>query len=408
MIRNASENAVQFSHIGLSGAVQNPTTEQQFRQLQKLEAVGRLAGGVAHDFNNLLTVILGCCQMLEDEYHDNPRTSSVVQEIRQAGERAAMLTRQLLLFSRKQKTEVAVVNVNTIVTGLVTMLKRLIGDNIALETDLDPNLGSVKADAGQIEQVVMNLVINARDAMPKGGKLRIETRNHMQRGQDTQSPDGIASGNWVTLVVRDSGCGMSDEVVARLFEPFFTTKEPGKGTGLGLSTVYGIVSQSGGHIRVASKPGLGSRFRIYLPRVQDESVSVKTPCPSKTLGRLRTETILLVEDEPSLSKLAAHTLSSAGYSVMVANHGQEALAMVANSTQPIHLVVTDVIMPFVTGPQLAAKLLGRFPDLKVLYMSGYTDSLLAPHDEQDITRAFLQKPFTPAGLLEAVQSVLTH
>jgi nitrogen-specific signal transduction histidine kinase/ActR/RegA family two-component response regulator len=385
--------------------IQPDKAEERLRQLHKMEAVGRLAGGVAHDFNNLLTVILGCCQLLQDRHADDPTSSSLLKEVQQAGERAAQLTRQLLLFSRKETPRTEVVGLNDLVSGMAKMLRRLIGDNIELTTDLEPDLGRVRADPGQVEQVVMNLALNARDAMPRGGRLQIETRNLLLT-QPTPAHPGIPAGAWSTLVVRDNGCGMTDEVMAHLFEPFFTTKEAGKGTGLGLATVYGVVAQSGGHVRVASKPGMGARFRIYLPQVCDPAAAAGA-APRARPQAGRGGTILLVEDDPPLRRLAATALRAAGYVVLEAGHGGEALALAAKQLPSIDLLLTDVSMPIMTGPQLAAQLLNRRPDLKVLYVSGYTDSLLARHNEQDVQASLLPKPFTPDSLVRAVGRMLS-
>jgi len=397
---------MQKSGNSLSGLVQTVRTDERFRQLQKLEVVGRLAGGVAHDFNNLLTVIIGYTDILQNKHVADSGTSSLLNEIRQAGERASLLTRQLLLFSRKEKMQPVVLNLNDRVSGLVKMLHRLIGDDIELTTDLDPQLGHVRADPGQIEQVIMNLAINARDAMPKGGKLQIETRNLILGPHTSGENSRIPAGSWTTLVVRDTGCGMNEDVLAHLFEPFFTTKEVGKGTGLGLATVHSVVTESGGHVRVASKPGLGTRFRIFLPQVLETARPQETSS-ARTEHQVGVETILLVDDDTALRKLAALSLRTKGYTVLEAADGGQAMSLAVNNRVPINLMVTDVIMPIMSGPQLAAKLTARYPELKVLYISGYTDSLLAPHDERDIRGAFLQKPFTPDGLVSAVQRMLT-
>jgi CheY-like chemotaxis protein len=309
------------------------------------------------------------------------------------------------LFSRKEQPRTQVIDLNSLVSDLAKMLGRLIGDNIELLTDLEPGLGPVRVDPGQIEQVVMNLAINARDAMPKGGKLQIETRNLMLEQPTRRHPD-VPAGAWTTLVMRDTGCGISDEVMAHLFEPFFTTKAAGKGTGLGLATVYGVVTQSGGYISVASKADTGTRFRIYFPQV-GEAVRGGRVAPQAQPRIDGVGTILLVEDEPSLLRLASMSLRAAGYEVLEASHGGEALALAAKHLRSLDLLVTDVCMPFISGPQLAIRLLARRPDLKILYMSGYTDSALARHDEQDVRESLLPKPFTPSTLLAAVQQTLS-
>jgi nitrogen-specific signal transduction histidine kinase/CheY-like chemotaxis protein len=379
----------------------------RYSQSRKLEAIGRLAGGVAHDFNNHLTVILGCCQLLRKQHQEGTEPDDLLAEIEKAGERAATLTRQLLAFSRKQTIQLVPLSLNDIVTNLVTMLRRLISENISLKTDLGAPLRNIKADLGQVEQVIMNLAVNARDAMARGGgELRIETREITVGEIARQEDQGIPPGDYVTLVVRDSGCGMDSEVMAHLFEPFFTTKEPGKGTGLGLATVYGIVKQCNGHIRVASKKGVGTRFRIYFPAVAD-AVRKERAGRSGQFGELGRGTLLLVEDDPSLRKLAAHALRRGGYVVLEASHGQEALGVADHHRGSVDLVLTDVIMPFLNGPQMVDQLLVRYPGLKVVYMSGYTDSYLPFDEEEGAPPTLLHKPFTPSVLLETIQKALT-
>jgi two-component system, cell cycle sensor histidine kinase and response regulator CckA len=375
--------------------------DDQLQQLQKLEAVGRLAGGVAHDFNNLLTIILNCCELLAGRHPGDQETTELLDDIRCAGERGVMLTRQLLSFSRKQPARPEVLDLNEVISNLAQMLRRLIGENIDLRTRLEPDIGAVLADQGQVEQIVVNLAVNARDAMPKGGALTIETRRTEILPGSREAETGIPPAVYTTLTVRDGGCGMSGEVLSHLFEPFFTTKETGKGTGLGLCTVYGIVKQFGGHIRVASKPGVGSRFRIFFPRVD----AVPAPAAVKRESRPATAgegTILLVEDEGSLRSLVGQVLRLNGFQVLEAGDGAEALTVADAFPAPIDLLVTDVIMPLMSGPQLASALGPRRPQMRVLYTSGYTDSLLAPHNEQDIRASFLPKPYRPNDLMDAV------
>ncbi len=391
--------------VAPSDRVKSAEVDASTSQSRKLEAIGRLAGGVAHDFNNHLTVILGCCQLLQSMHPEGTETNVLVAEVERAGERAAALTRQLLAFSRKQAIQLVVLNLNDVVTNLVTMLRRLINESIGLRTDLASPLPNVLADAGQIEQVIMNLVVNARDAMPHGGELRVETRQVVVERAGRREEEGIPPGSYATVVVRDSRCGMGGEVLAHLFEPFFTTKEPGKGTGLGLATVYGIVKQCKGHIRVASTKGVGTRFRIYFPAVegpvrQEPTVRAVRP-PSAGKG-----TILLAEDEQSVRNLASQALRTSGYSVLEAGNGKEALAVVAQSAVAPDLVLTDVIMPLLSGPQLVSELLPRYPGLKVIYMSGYTDSYLPFDAEHDSQVNLLHKPFTPSALLDTIEKAM--
>jgi PAS domain S-box-containing protein len=377
-------------------------TEAQLRQAQKMEAVGRLAGGIAHDFNNLLTTILGTSDLLLEELPEQKRWREDVEEIRKAGDRAASLTRQLLAFSRKQVIEAAALNLNETVSSVSSMLRRLIGEDIELVTRLDPDLGMIRADSGQVEQVLMNLAVNARDAMPKGGALVIETMNTQVEGDKDAGP-GIPPGSYVMLAVSDNGIGMDAEVQSHIFEPFFTTKEQGKGTGLGLATVYGIVRQSGGYVAVSSALGVGATFKIYLPRVKDVPEPKVTPRVSPRGG---TETILVAEDEPAVRNLARRVLESHGYSVIAASGGEEALAMSRGFDGRIHLLLTDVIMPGMSGPQLADRIASEREDARVLFMSGYTDTAISHHGVLEPGIWYLQKPFSPVGLAEKVREVL--
>jgi two-component system, cell cycle sensor histidine kinase and response regulator CckA len=364
--------------------------EGQLRHAQKMEAVGRLAGGVAHDFNNLLTVINGYTDVLLDQIaHDTVEHADLTM-IREAGERAAQLTAQLLAFSRRTIIAPKALNLNLLVERLVKMCKRIIGEHIALETQLDPGLASVMADAGQIEQVVMNLVVNARDAMPRGGTLTITTCN-------IRTP----TGDYVRLAVTDTGEGMTDEVRARVFEPFFTTKPQGQGSGLGLATAYGIVEQANGQIRVDSAPGKGSSFSVIFPVID----AAATMSPLISRERLRgTETVLLAEDEDAVRRLVARALELHGYSVLSARSGEEAESIERSHLGPIHLLITDVVMPGMGGRELADTIKSRRPHLKILYMSGYTNDEVVRHGVTVARDSFLQKPFTPTGLVAMVRA----
>jgi PAS domain S-box-containing protein len=381
------------------GVLVEDTTERkelelQLAQSQRMEAVGRLAGGVAHDFNNLLTVIKSYSTMLLEALEGDARREEV-EEIAAAADRAGALTRQLLAFSRRQMMQPRPLHLNLVVTDIEKMLRRLIGEDIVLVTRLEGDLWLVHADPGQIEQLVMNLAVNARDAMPDGGHLTIETGN-VERD----------AGSCVMLAITDTGVGMTAEIRAHLFEPFFTTKERGKGTGLGLSTVYGIVKQSGGDISVHAEPGKGASFKIFLPRYvvgQAEQAHVKPTAPTAPRG---TETILLVEDDPSLRALAERILCSYGYTVLVASTGQRALTLVEAFTGQIHLVTTDVVMPEMSGTALVERLVSIIPDIRVLFMSGYTDDEVVRRGIFDRRAAFLQKPFTPDQLALKVREVL--
>ncbi len=376
--------------------------EAQLRQAQKMEAVGRLAGGIAHDFNNLLTTVLGTCDLLLEELPPEKQWREDVEEIRKAGDRAAGLTRQLLAFSRKQVIEAATLDLNDTVLAVSTMLRRLIGEDIELITQLDVHLGMVRADPGQIEQVLLNLAVNSRDALPHGGKLVIETSNVRLEG-DTTGFGGIPGGDYVMLGVSDNGTGMDAETRSHIFEPFFTTKEQGKGTGLGLATVYGIVRQSGGHVLVYSEPGAGTTFRVYLPQVSDAPPQHPVPAPAPRRG---SETILVAEDEPAVRNLARRILEAQGYTVMSAADAEEALALSRAFQGSIHLLLTDVIMPGLSGPQLAHRIIQERSATRVLYMSGYTDAAIVHHGVLEPGIWYLQKPFSPVGLAEKVREVL--
>jgi len=378
--------------------------EDQLRQSQRVDAVGKLAGGIAHDFNNLVTIICGYGQLLWNRLGQNDPARKDLEQITKAAERAASLTQQLLAFSRRQVLLPKVLDLNTILLNMEEMLRRLIGEDIDLVSVQDPSLGRVKADPGQMEQVIMNLVVNARDAMPKGGKLTIETGNteiKSSRAGDV----ALVPGRYVMLAVSDTGCGMDGETQAHIFEPFFTTKGPGKGTGLGLSTVYGIVKQSGGYIFVYSEVNRGSTFKVYLPRIEGE-VEVTEPPQIPIALCSGTETVLLVEDEPGVRVLVRETLHLYGYKVLEARHGYEALLLEQEYLNPIHLLITDVVMPQMSGREVADRLSSSRGDIKVLYISGYTEAAVIHHGVLDPGTAFLQKPFTPDDLVRKVREVL--
>jgi PAS domain S-box-containing protein len=379
--------------------------EAQLRQAQKMEAVGRLAGGIAHDFNNLLAVIMGHSDLIRSVLKKGDALAHDVEQIRRASERAATLTRQLLAFSRRQFLQPQVIDVNTLVGNLATMLHRLIGEDVQLELRLDADAGRVSADPGQLEQVVMNLTVNARDAMPQGGRLTLETAPATLDQTFVAAHPGSIAGAHVRLSIHDTGCGMSPDVMSHLFEPFFTTKEPGRGTGLGLSTVYGIVKQHRGYIDVTSEPGRGSSFEVYLPRVEARP----TPERSGSRERLRPggrETVLFVEDEVALRDLMHRVLAKGGYTVLAAGDGVEALAMAEAHPGPIDLVVTDVIMPRMSGPDLAVRLRARDPGIRLLYVSGYTADQLRSQTDLGADATLLPKPFTSDGLLRKVREIL--
>jgi len=379
--------------------------EQQLRQAQKMEAVGRLAGGVAHDFNNILTAITGYADLLLEDLGTTDRRRDDIAEIRKAAERAAGLTRQLLAFSRQQVMQVRVLDLNDVVADTQNMLGRLLGEDIALVTHLDPALGAVKADPGQLEQVIMNLAVNARDAMPGGGKLTIETANAELDDTYVREHFPARPGSYVMLAVSDTGTGMSDEVQSHLFEPFFTTKEKGKGTGLGLATVYGIVKQSGGYIWVYTEPGHGTTFKIYLPRVAGAPAQRASGPKASPVGA-GTETVLLAEDEAAVRAVARHALERQGYTVLEASSGEAALDLAERHSGRIHLLLTDVIMPGMNGRALALRLSELRPDLRVVYMSGYTEEAITRHGVLEPGLTYVQKPFTPEGLARKVREVL--
>ena len=378
--------------------------EYQLRQAQKMEALGRFAGGVAHDFNNLLTAIQGYASLiLLDLGPQDPRREDL-EEIRKASERAAALTRQILAFSRGQVGEPEPADLNEVVSDLERMLPRLIGEDVALVTVLDPALRLVHADPRQLEQVIMNLVVNARDAMPDGGRLTLETANEHVAEDDPRAGPELPPGWYVVLTVSDTGSGIAPEIQASIFDPFFTTKEPGRGTGLGLSTVYGIVKQSGGHIEVESAPDRGSVFRIYLPQLV-APVPRRLGMRSLEPGPRGDETILLVEDEEAVRVFASKALERQGYTVLEARHGRDALLRLADYAGPIQLLITDIVMPEMGGGELARRLTAERTDLRVLYMSGYADGETARRG-LGVGAAYLQKPFTSDALAKKVREVL--
>ena len=403
-LKDASGRIVGASSIGRD-ITESKQMEEMFRQAQKMEAVGRLAGGVAHDFNNMLSVIIGYSEMLLDRVDNDGQIRKQCEEIKRAGQRAASLTRQLLAFSRQQVLEPRVLNLNTSVIEIEKMLRRLIGEDIELRTSLDPKLAPVKADPAQIEQVIMNLAVNARDAMPDGGKLIIETSNTDLDDEYALLHPPCIAGRYVLLAVTDTGVGMSQETRARVFEPFFTTKETGKGTGLGLSTVYGVVKQSGGYIWVYSEPGQGSVFKIYLPQV-DGSVQEIRPSESAPEPFRVTETVLLVEDEQSVRTLTRNLLEQNGYTVLEADNGAHAVKLAKQHHGSIHLLMTDVVMPEMNGPTLADKLLSIHPEAKVLYVSGYSGCFGTQSGLIPAGASLLQKPFLRTTLLQKLRNVL--
>ena len=400
---SSTKDSEEFLEVIAEDVTEKRVLEDQFRQAQKMEAVGRLAGGVAHDFNNLLMVISGYTEVMLENLDRQTGLYSKAEAIQQAAERATTLTRQLLAFSRKQLLELKVVDVNTIIRDMERLLTPLIGETIELVTRLDSSLGRTRADAGQLEQVLMNLVVNAKDAMPDGGKITIQTSNMELDSSHRREHTYIQPGPYVMLSVSDTGCGMDKETQARIFEPFFTTKEKGKGTGLGLSTVYGIVKQSGGYIFAQSEVGQGTTLRIFLPRVADKAEIVATARHPREETR-GSETVLLVEDEESVRQLVRETLESRGYTVLEAEDGEKALA-IAGQKDGLQLMITDVVMPGINGQELAKEIAKSHPKTKVLFLSGYAEDTIR-QDALEPGTAFLQKPFTLQTLLKKVREVL--
>jgi PAS domain S-box-containing protein len=380
--------------------------EDQLQQARRMEAVGRLAGGVAHDFNNLLTIIKGYVELALNRAAGQPELEGNIRQIADASERAVTLVRQLLAFSRKQVLKPKVLDLNSIVLNMDKLLRRLMNENIDMKTRVGKNIGAVKADPSQIEQVILNLIVNARDAMPQGGKLLIETSNVVLDSSFGQDQASVIPGPYVLLRVTDTGIGMSGETLAHIFEPFYTTKESSRGTGLGLSTVYGIVKQSGGHITASSELGNGTVFNVYLPRVE-ESVQTPTTAEATDTGKGKGhETILLVEDEPAVRELTRMVLSERGYSVIEAMNPEDALRLAGSHGEEIHLLLTDVVMPGMSGHDLAKRLTARHPNLRVLYMSGYAFNVFAESGSLEEGLSFLQKPFTPKALAQRVRQAL--
>ena len=402
---NDENGALAYFEAFAEDVTEKRILERQLRMAQKMEAIGRLSGGIAHDFNNLLGVIIGYSRVLKRELGANNPQAEHALEIEKAGQRAASLTKQLLAFSRQQVLSPAVLNLNTLAADMEKMLPQLLGEDIEVSLLLDPELGNVKADQSQIEQVIMNLAVNARDAMPMGGKLKIETSNVELDQTYVRSHPGSKLGSFVLLAVTDSGTGMDPATLTHIFEPFFTTKELGKGTGLGLATVYGIVKQSNGYIGLESIVGKGTSFQIYLPRHAGQPVidDLKIDSPENLRG---TETILLVEDSEPLRKLAKTFLESRGFRVLSAESGEDALQVAARFGGAFDLLLTDVVMPGINGRILAENLLLRQPGMKILYMSGYTDSFIAGHGVLDPGIHLLHKPFIEEVLIRKVREVI--
>jgi two-component system cell cycle sensor histidine kinase/response regulator CckA len=377
--------------------------DEQIQQSQRMEAVGQLAGGVAHDFNNLLCVIMGYCELLEERFAPEDSNRRMVEQIHNAADRASALTQQLLAFSRRQVLRPLVLDLNALVTGMVTMLRRLIGENIEVATSLLPDLGHVKADPTQIEQILMNLAVNGRDAMPGGGTITIETTNVELNDSHARQHAEVKPGSYVMLAVSDTGVGMDGETQARIFEPFFTTKQRGRGTGLGLSTVYGIVKQSAGYIWAYSEPGRGTTFKIYLPCVKGELEVLRWEKPLSVHG---SETILLVEDNELLRELAREMLEEFGYAVLDSGCPSDAIRTAEQHEGPIALLITDLVLPQVNGRVLAEQLTAVRPEMKVLYTSGYRDHASVEQGELEAGCPFLEKPFTKDDLAKRVRELL--
>jgi PAS domain S-box-containing protein len=401
-LHDAQERIIGNASVG-SDLTDDRQLEERRRQSQKLEAVGRLAGGVAHDFNNLLTIIMGYSDMTLLALPDTTLSENV-KEVKRAAERAAALTRQLLAFSRRQVLQPRVLDLNSVVGDTDKMLRRLIGEDIDLRSACAADLGRVKADPGQIEQVLVNLGVNARDAMPRGGRLTVETSNVDLDLEYARTHEVVQPGSYVRLAVTDTGQGMDTRTMSQVFEPFFTTKKEGKGTGLGLATVYGIVKQSGGYIWVYSEPGRGTTFKIYLPRVfEDPEAAPAALSPAELRG---TETVLLVEDDDGLRTVSASALTEFGFHVLEAPSAEDALELVERSHIPIDVVLTDMVLPRMGGRDLAQELLRRHPDLKVVFMSGYAEQATFHQGLLGPEQAFLSKPFTPQTLVRKLRDVL--
>jgi PAS domain S-box-containing protein len=405
LVRGGQEE-LPFTICMVEDITERKRLETQFFRSQKMETIGRLAGGIAHDFNNLLTVIKGYTQLSLSQIQEGDPCRENIEEINGAAERAAELTNQLLTFSRRQILDLKVLDLNTVVRGLEKMMGRIIGEDIEMFTVLDDRLGRVKTDPSQIEQVILNLVVNARDAMPTGGKLAIETVNVVLDDTYARTHIDVTPGSYVMLSVSDTGCGMSPEIKELIFEPFFTTKEEGKGTGLGLSTIYGIVRQSGGNIWVYSEPGRGTTFKIYLPQVEEETDVLPVHDDTDHLPK-GNETVLLVEDDPSLRALAARVLRYQGYKVLEATNGHEAIGIARENIQErIHLLLTDVVMPLMGGTDLVKQMKTLHSEIRVLFISGYTEHAITYHAGLKTGTPFLQKPFSPTALVKKIREVL--
>lgn len=400
----AVDHSVESVLVICSDRTERKRLEEHLRQSQKMEAIGQLAGGVAHDFNNMLTIISGYSELLLSRMPANDPGRSAVEQIHHAGERATGLTRQLLAFSRKAVIEPRVLDLNAVIAETQKMLRRLIGEDVLLTTVLDPNISHVRADLGQLDQLVLNLAVNARDAMPHGGRLTIETKNVALDASYTKIDPEAKPGRYVMMAVTDTGCGMPPEIRSRIFEPFFTTKEVGKGTGLGLATVYGIVKQNGGSIGVYSEEGVGTCFKVYLPVASSKFL---LEVESDLLKELRgSETVMLVEDDAEVRRIALLALEECGYRILEASSGTEALELADRHGTSIDLLITDVVMPGMNGRQVAEALKTTNPSLSVLYMSGYTDDAVVRHGLLRAEVAFLQKPFKPSALTRKVRDVL--
>jgi nitrogen-specific signal transduction histidine kinase/ActR/RegA family two-component response regulator len=379
--------------------------EEDLRASQRLEAVGKLAGGIAHDFNNLITAIVGYATSVQESLAPDSGPYEDAREIRRAADRATTLVQQLLAFARKRMVQPRVIDCNELVSRIDRMLRRLIGENIELETKLDRNLWPVVADPGQLEQVLVNLAVNARDAMPQGGRLTIYTSNIVIAGP-TMRDTAVPAGDYAMISVSDTGQGMDEETIAHIFEPFFTTKKAGQGTGLGLATCYGIVKQAGGHIRVSSTPGQGSSFRIYLPKADQPAQVLTTQPEMVTSPAPAQQTILLAEDEHQVRRLIERALKQQGYTIMTASNGLEAVQVSREYHGTIHLLLTDVVMPQMGGREAAAEIVAQRPDIKVIYMSGYSEELVRLQGGLTDSAAFIAKPFAPDELRRLIREVL--
>jgi signal transduction histidine kinase/CheY-like chemotaxis protein len=402
----AEEGGVLYYDGTIEDITERRRLEEQLRQAQKMEAVGRLAAGVAHDFNNLLTIVIGYSDLALQRLSAGNRMRPPLEEIKRAGERAAWLTRQLLAFSRKQMLQPQILDLSSLLTNVEQMLQRVIGEDIELVMHLPPGLGRVKADPGQVEQVIMNLAVNARDAMPQGGQLTVEAANVELDSRYANRHQSVVPGHYVMVAMTDTGIGMDAKTQAHIFEPFFTTKEPSKGTGLGLSTVYGIVKQSGGNIWVYSEPGKGTTFKVYLPRIDQPVEGIAPGEPDVAELSQGSETILLVEDEKAVRCLAREVLECRGFHVLESEGVVEALRVGERHKEHIHLLLTDVVMPEMSGRELAGHLAPLHPEMKVLYMSGYADNAVVHNGLLAPGTALLQKPFTAQALTRKVREVL--